>query len=42
MRHTRDYDLPKPACPNCGMSVRATRTVRIACIDCDEQMVEVH
>lgn len=31
----------KYACPCCGMSVRATRTVRIACIDCDEQMVEV-
>ena len=25
----------------CGMSVRATRAVRIACVDCDEQMVEV-
>lgn len=21
MRHTRDYDLPRPACPNCGMSI---------------------
>lgn len=31
----------KYVCPCCGMSVRATRTVRIACIDCDEQMVEV-
>ena len=33
---TKEY-----ACPCCGMSVRATRTVRIACVDCDEQMVEV-
>ena len=31
----------KYICPCCGMSVRATRTVRIACIDCDEQMIEV-
>ena len=38
---------PKPSstrkyvCPCCGMSVRATRTVRIACIDCEAQMFEV-
>lgn len=31
----------KYVCPCCGMSVRATRTVRIACIDCEAQMVEV-
>lgn len=37
---------PKPSstrkyiCPCCGMSVRATRTVRIACMDCQAQMVE--
>ena len=31
----------KYICPCCGMSVRATRTVRIACIDCNVQMVEV-
>lgn len=31
----------KYICPCCQMSVRATRTVRIACIDCGEQMVEV-
>ena len=31
----------KYVCPICGMSVRATRTVRIACIDCNEQMIEV-
>jgi len=31
----------KYACPCCGMSVRATRTVRIACVDCNKQMVEV-
>lgn len=31
----------KYACPCCGMSVRATRTVRIACLDCGVQMLEV-
>lgn len=31
----------KYICPCCGMSVRATRTVRIACIDCEVQMIEV-
>ena len=31
----------KYACPCCGMSVRATKTVRIACLDCKEQMIEV-
>ena len=37
---------PKPSssrkyvCPCCGMSVRATRTVRIACMDCKQQMIE--
>ena len=31
----------KYICPCCKMSVRATRTVRIACMDCNEQMVEV-
>ena len=36
---------PKPSssrkyvCPCCGMSVRATKAVNIACLDCDEQMV---
>ena len=29
----------KYICPCCGMSVRATRVVRIACMDCREQMV---
>ena len=37
----RTSSTRKYICPCCGMSVRATRTVRIACIDCDEQMVEV-
>ncbi|MBO5111357.1 MAG: SprT-like domain-containing protein [Clostridia bacterium] len=31
----------KYACPCCGMSVRATKVVRIACMDCGEQMIEV-
>ena len=26
-------------CPCCGMSIRATKEVRIACLDCDEQMI---
>ena len=37
----RTSSTRKYVCPHCGMSVRATRTVRIACMDCDEQMVEV-
>lgn len=37
----RTSSTRKYVCPCCGMSVRATRTVRIACIDCNEQMIEV-
>ena len=37
----RTSSTRKYICPCCGMSVRATRTVRIACMDCDEQMIEV-
>lgn len=40
-RTPRTSSTRKYLCPCCGMSVRATRTVRIACIDCQEQMVEV-
>ena len=40
-RPPRTSSTRKYVCPCCGMSVRATRTVRIACIDCAEQMVEV-
>lgn len=29
----------KYICPECGMSVRATREVRIKCVDCDELMI---
>ncbi len=29
----------KYICPCCGMSVRATRAVNVACLDCDEQLV---
>ena len=29
----------KYICPCCGMSVRATRAVNIACLDCDETLV---
>ncbi len=31
----------KYACPCCGMSVRATRAVNIACLDCDEPLLLV-
>ena len=31
----------KLQCPRCGCSVRATRAVRIMCMDCMEQMNEV-
>lgn len=30
----------KYVCPSCGMSIRATKEVRIKCGDCDEMMVE--
>ena len=29
----------KYICPKCGMSVRATRTVNIGCLDCNERMI---
>lgn len=31
----------KLMCPCCGNSVRATKAVRIMCMDCEEQMLEV-
>ena len=31
----------KYACPCCGMSVRATKVVNVACLDCDEQLLLV-
>ena len=31
----------KYACPCCGMSVRATKAVNVACLDCDEQLLLV-
>ena len=37
----RTSSTRKYICPCCRMSVRATRTVRIACIDCQVQMIEV-
>lgn len=36
---TKPSSTRKYICPCCGMSVRATRTVNIGCLDCDEQMV---
>ncbi len=44
---TSTVNPPKPSstrkyvCPCCKMSVRATRTVNIKCMDCDEQMIEI-
>lgn len=40
-RPPRTSSTRKYVCPCCGMSVRATKEVRIACMDCNEQMVEV-
>ncbi len=37
----RKSSTRKYACPMCGMSVRATKEVRIQCMDCEEQMEEV-
>ncbi len=34
--HSRKYQ-----CPKCGCSVRATKEVRIACLDCGVQMLQV-
>ena len=34
--HSRKYQ-----CPCCGNSVRATKIVHIACLDCNEEMIEV-
>ena len=31
----------KYVCPCCGMSVRATRNVNVACLDCNEQLIMV-
>lgn len=31
----------KYICPCCGNSVRATKSVRIACLDCNEEMIEI-
>lgn len=31
----------KYACPCCGMSIRATRAVNVACMDCDEPLLLV-
>lgn len=35
---TKPSSTRKYICPCCGMSVRATRIVRIACMDCGKQM----
>ena len=35
----RPSSTRKYICPCCGKSVRATREVRILCMDCDEQMI---
>ena len=48
--HSTNGDAPAPPpkksssrkylCPNCGISVRATKRVRIACLDCNAPMIE--
>lgn len=38
---TKRSSTRKYTCPCCGMSVRATRAVNIACVDCRESMVVV-
>jgi len=37
----RPSSTRKLQCPCCGNSVRATKTVRIMCMDCAQQMVEI-
>lgn len=37
----RTSSTRKYACPCCGSSVRATKSVHIACMDCNRQMLEV-
>ena len=37
----RTSSTRKYLCPCCGNSVRATKTVNIACLDCNQQMLEV-
>lgn len=37
----RPSSTRKLQCPCCGNSVRATKAVRIMCMDCNEQMLEV-
>lgn len=37
----RTSSTRKYACPCCGSSVRATKKVNIACMDCGQQMLEV-
>lgn len=37
----RTSSTRKYACPCCGMSVRATKAVNVACLDCDEQLLLV-
>ena len=37
----RPSSTRKLQCPCCGNSVRATKTVRIMCMDCNEQMMKV-
>ena len=37
----RPSSTRKLQCPKCGCSVRDTKTVRIMCMDCMEQMIEI-
>ena len=38
---TRTSSSRKYVCPCCGMSVRATKMVNVACLDCDQQLLLV-
>lgn len=37
----RTSSTRKYVCPSCGMSIRATKAVNVACMDCNMQMIEV-
>lgn len=40
-KQKRKSSTRKYQCPNCHLSIRATRTVRIQCMDCEKQMEEL-
>ena len=38
---TKKSSTRKYICPKCGMSVRATKEVRIACVDCNNELMQL-